>query len=69
MLTISRLDLFTLECINYPGHCKSLTSPVSLTLGEASTHLSALSIATVYGVFISQSTLSGTWSLPRSASS
>jgi len=44
-VTTSRLDLslFTLECINYSGHRKSLVSP---TLSKASPYLSALSIAT-----------------------
>ena len=47
-LTTSRLDLslFALECMNYSGHHKSVISPASLTLSEASSSLSAQSIAT-----------------------
>lgn len=46
-LTTSRLDLslFTLQCINYSGHRKSLGSPASPTIGEASAYLSAHSPA------------------------
>jgi hypothetical protein len=39
------LSLFTLECMNYSSHRKPLSSPASPTLGEASSNLSALTIA------------------------
>ncbi|KAH9037755.1 hypothetical protein EDB84DRAFT_1480490 [Lactarius hengduanensis] len=39
------LSLFTLECMNYSGHRKSPSSPASPTLSEASSYLSALTVA------------------------
>ncbi|KAI0254466.1 hypothetical protein BJV78DRAFT_1152216 [Lactifluus subvellereus] len=39
------LSLFTLECINYSGHHKSLSSPASPTLSDTSSSFSALTTA------------------------